>query len=263
MSGDVRRPVVLVPGACLGVGSCETSRPSCARSGTTSTRSRSPAWASAFILRTTGVDLETHITDVVNLLDYENLEDAVLVGHSYAGIAITGMADWRPERFNAAVYLDTSHDEPPHTRVRRSRRGRLPRPASAAGAGRRAQRTGMSLWEVPPGQASYPYHWHIVDEELIVVLDDGLSLRGPDGEWRPLAEGEVVVFPVGGDGGHQLRNGGESPARFLSISNSPAEGHDIVFYPDSDKVGVFAQNVYELFPRDRAVGYWEGETPPA
>ena len=83
------------------------------------------------------------------------------------------------------------------------------------------------------------------------------------GERRPLAEGEVVVFPVREDGGHQLSNGGESPARFLSISTSPAEGYDIVFYLDSDKVGVFAQNIYELFSRDRAVGYWEGETPPA
>jgi hypothetical protein len=55
-----------------------------------------------------GVDLETHVTDVVNLLDYENLEDAVLVGHSYAGIVITGVADRRPRRLNAAVYLDTS-----------------------------------------------------------------------------------------------------------------------------------------------------------
>jgi uncharacterized cupin superfamily protein len=120
------------------------------------------------------------------------------------------------------------------------RRARL---AQSAGT----QRIGMSLWEVPPGQASYPYHWHIVDQELIVVLDDALSLRAPDGKWRPLAEGEVVVFPVGEDGGHQLRNGGESPARFLSISTPPAEGYDIVFYPDSDKVGVFAQTSTSSF----------------
>jgi pimeloyl-ACP methyl ester carboxylesterase len=54
------------------------------------------------------VDLQTHVTDVVNLLDYEDLEDAVLVGHSYAGIVITGVADLRPGRLNALVYLDSS-----------------------------------------------------------------------------------------------------------------------------------------------------------
>src|SRR5262249_50571615 len=55
-----------------------------------------------------GVDLETHIADVVNLLDYNTLEDAVLVGHSYAGSVITAVADRRPQRLRAVVYLDTS-----------------------------------------------------------------------------------------------------------------------------------------------------------
>jgi pimeloyl-ACP methyl ester carboxylesterase len=53
------------------------------------------------------VDLDTHIADVVNLLDYEALTDVVLVGHSYAGVVVTGVADRRPERLNAVVYLDT------------------------------------------------------------------------------------------------------------------------------------------------------------
>lgn len=54
------------------------------------------------------VDLETHIADVVNLLDYEDLHDAVLVGHSYSGVVVTGVADRRFERLNAVVYLDCS-----------------------------------------------------------------------------------------------------------------------------------------------------------
>jgi pimeloyl-ACP methyl ester carboxylesterase len=54
------------------------------------------------------VDLETHISDVVNLLDFEELNDVVLVGHSYAGAVITGVADRVPERLDALVYLDTA-----------------------------------------------------------------------------------------------------------------------------------------------------------
>ena len=54
------------------------------------------------------IDLETHVTDVVDLIDYEDLQDAVLVGHSYAGTVVTAAADSKPERLNAVVYLDTS-----------------------------------------------------------------------------------------------------------------------------------------------------------
>ena len=39
------------------------------------------------------VDLETHITDVVNLIEFEDLRDIVLLGHSYAGVVVTGVAD--------------------------------------------------------------------------------------------------------------------------------------------------------------------------
>ncbi len=54
------------------------------------------------------VDLNTHINDVVNLLEYEDLDRVVLVGHSYAGIVITGVEDRSAPRLRACVYLDTS-----------------------------------------------------------------------------------------------------------------------------------------------------------
>ncbi|MBX6764251.1 MAG: alpha/beta hydrolase [Rubrobacteraceae bacterium] len=54
------------------------------------------------------VDLETHITDVVNLIEYEDLQDVVLLGHSYGGIVVTGAADRVPERISRLVYLDTA-----------------------------------------------------------------------------------------------------------------------------------------------------------
>src|SRR5438132_4781326 len=54
------------------------------------------------------VDLETHIQDVVNVLFYEDLRDVVLVGHSYGGMVITGVADRAPERLRQLVYLDAA-----------------------------------------------------------------------------------------------------------------------------------------------------------
>jgi pimeloyl-ACP methyl ester carboxylesterase len=53
------------------------------------------------------VDLETHVTDVVNLLEFEDLRDVVLLGHSYAGFPVTGAADRVPDRISRLVYLDT------------------------------------------------------------------------------------------------------------------------------------------------------------
>jgi pimeloyl-ACP methyl ester carboxylesterase len=53
------------------------------------------------------VDLDTHITDVTNLIAFENLHDVVLLGHSYGGIVVTGVADRISERVSQLVYLDT------------------------------------------------------------------------------------------------------------------------------------------------------------
>jgi pimeloyl-ACP methyl ester carboxylesterase len=52
------------------------------------------------------VGLDTHVTDVVALLDAEGASDVVLVGHSYAGQVVTGVADRRPEALRRRVYLD-------------------------------------------------------------------------------------------------------------------------------------------------------------
>ena len=52
------------------------------------------------------IDLNTHINDVVNTILYEDLHDIILMGHSYGGMVITGVADRVPERVDALVYLD-------------------------------------------------------------------------------------------------------------------------------------------------------------
>ena len=53
------------------------------------------------------VDLDCHIDDVVAVLHYEDLRDAILVGHSYGGAVITGAADRAPDRVAHRVYLDS------------------------------------------------------------------------------------------------------------------------------------------------------------
>jgi len=57
------------------------------------------------------VDLDTHITDIVKLLQFEDLRDVVLVGHSYGGMVITGIADRATDRIANLVYLDAAYPQ--------------------------------------------------------------------------------------------------------------------------------------------------------
>lgn len=52
------------------------------------------------------IGLNTHIDDVVNMILYEDLHDIILVGHSYGGMVISGVADRVPDRIRRLVYLD-------------------------------------------------------------------------------------------------------------------------------------------------------------
>jgi uncharacterized cupin superfamily protein len=127
------------------------------------------------------------------------------------------------------------------------------------------ERLGLSLWELPPGQAAYPYHHHLVDEELVLVLEGRPSLRAPEG-WRCLQQGEVVAFPRGEGGAHQIVNRTDAIVRFLALSTGGEP--DIVIYPDSGKLGAFERlpdggGVRALFRMADAVDYFEGEAPPA
>ena len=128
------------------------------------------------------------------------------------------------------------------------------------------ERLGASIWEIEPGEAAYPYHYHLAEEELLVVLMGRPSVRTNGGDWRELEPGEVLSFPLGAAGGHQLANWGEVTARFLAISTSGTP--DLTVYPDSGKLGACERlpdrnGLWEFFRLDDAVDYHDGERPPA
>ena len=138
--------------------------------------------------------------------------------------------------------------------------------ARRAGISRQAgaERLGLSLWEVLPGQAAYPYHAHLAEEELVIVLSGRPSLRTPEG-WRELEQGEVVSFPRGEQGAHQIVNRTDETLRFLAFSS--AGEPDVVLQPDSGKIGAFERRpdgggLRVWFRREDEVEYYEGESPP-
>jgi uncharacterized cupin superfamily protein len=148
-------------------------------------------------------------------------------------------------------------DEPREHPGFQARRARLSRQAGS-------ERLGVSLWELPPGEAAYPYHYHLAEEELLIVLDGEPSLRGPAG-WRDLRRGEVVSFLRGEDGGHQIVNRTGETVRFLAISTSGDP--DVVMYPDSGKLGAFERlpdggGLRAMFRMGDVVDYHDGERPP-
>jgi uncharacterized cupin superfamily protein len=123
---------------------------------------------------------------------------------------------------------------------------------------------GCSLWEVPPGEAAYPYHYHYGDEELLIVIGGRPTLRTPEG-MRQLEQGEVLRFPLGEEGAHQILNRTEETVTFLAVSSHGRP--DIVVYPDSNKLGVGERlphggGLRAFFHRELAVDYWDGERPP-
>ncbi|MCW2982695.1 MAG: cupin protein [Conexibacter sp.] len=127
-----------------------------------------------------------------------------------------------------------------------------------------AERIGLSQWLLPAGEVAYPYHFHLAEEEVLIVLEGALALRSPDG-WRRVARGEVVRFAPGEAGAHQLVNDGESEARFLVVSTHGQP--DVVIYPDEGKVGPTARQpdgggFTMYFKMDHAVGYDEGIARP-
>jgi uncharacterized cupin superfamily protein len=121
-----------------------------------------------------------------------------------------------------------------------------------------ASMLGATVYELAPGQKSFPYHYEYGTEEWLLVVAGRPTLRTPEGE-DGLEPGDVVAFREGPEGAHQLRNATEEPVRIVvfSTKQSPA----VAVYPDSDKLGIWIAGSEDsvIVRRDSAVDYWEGE----
>lgn len=94
---------------------------------------------------------------------------------------------------------------------------------------------GAAVWEFQPGQSQFVYHFHHASEELLLVLRGTPTVRMRDGD-HALGEGDVVSFPRGPEGGHQIRNDGADVARVLLVSTNA--NPDVSEYPDTGKIGI-------------------------
>jgi uncharacterized cupin superfamily protein len=122
-----------------------------------------------------------------------------------------------------------------------------------------AKDSGATLYELKPGEAVCPYHYEYGEEEWALVVEGTPSVRTPEGT-EQLEPYDLVFFPKGPEGAHQIRNDSDEPARILMWSTVVLPTASV--YPDSDKVGVWTGNWADdvMVRRESGVEYFDRET---
>ncbi len=125
---------------------------------------------------------------------------------------------------------------------------------------------GCNFLTVEPGKRAFPFHNHLANDELFVILEGSGTYRIGDREC-PVETGDLCAAPRGGpDTAHQIINTGDGPLKYLAIStrNDP----EIVEYPDSDKFaaigirpgpGFFDAHLRFIGRKENSMEYFEGE----
>ena len=112
----------------------------------------------------------------------------------------------------------------------------------------------FDIRKLEPGKFSFPYHFHLNAEELMLVISGELTLRTNQG-FEIVKQGQLMFFEIGESGVHQFYNHKNRPCVYLDIRTNM--GIDVTEYPDSGKVNILpAQHVYE---KSTQVSYNKGE----
>ena len=115
------------------------------------------------------VDLDMHITDIVKLLEYEDLRDVIIVGHSYGGMVITGVADRATDRVGHRVYLDAAYPK--------NGESLLEHAAASIGPTRQLGKVVDGVELVMPPEIMGPEMFGITDPVQIAWARDRLTLQ--------------------------------------------------------------------------------------
>jgi uncharacterized cupin superfamily protein len=115
-----------------------------------------------------------------------------------------------------------------------------------------------ALCEVAPGEAAGPYRYDWCREHWALVLAGAATLRHPGGQ-DVLAPGDIVCFPEGEAGAHQILNHADEPARLL-VCSAPRGGPSAGVFPDDDTyvLRVPGQEGYRFRLGDQLLDYWDG-----
>ena len=122
-----------------------------------------------------------------------------------------------------------------------------------------ASQLGASVYELPPGQAICPYHYELVEEEWLLVLEGRPSVRHPEGTDQ-LEPWDAVCFPTGKEGAHGVRNETDETVRVLMFSR--VEHPAVTSTPTATRSASTrpTRPTTLIVPRSSDVDYWHGET---
>jgi uncharacterized cupin superfamily protein len=109
-----------------------------------------------------------------------------------------------------------------------------------------AVRLAANLYELEQGAVVSPLHFHHANEELLFVLSGTPSLRRGPGDERTLAAGELVAFPAGPDGVHQIVNRAPEPARILIAATN--ELPEVAEQVESQQLAVITSSGLRMLP---------------
>jgi len=115
----------------------------------------------------------------------------------------------------------------------------------------------VSVYEIPPGKAAYPFHYHTKNEEVFFIIKGCGKLRTPEGE-QLVGEGDFMFFSANGDGAHKLINISETEP-LVYIDFDTKNDIDVAIYPDSNKIGIWGKDINRLYNMSSAVDYYENE----
>lgn len=115
----------------------------------------------------------------------------------------------------------------------------------------------VSIYEVPPGKSAVPYHYHLRNEEVFFIMSGTALLKTPEGE-KTVTVGDFLYFPNNESGAHKLTNTSQTEP-LVYADFDLLHDLEVVFYPDSDKTGIFGMGRKMLFPVSKQVGYYDGE----
>jgi uncharacterized cupin superfamily protein len=139
------------------------------------------------------------------------------------------------------------------SRVRDGNRFRRTMLGQAVGA----KLTGLSMYELPPGERAWTYHYELNREEWVIVVAGEVVVRTPAGD-RTMREGDIACFPPGEAGAHQVRNESDAPARFAMPSSWAGNGY-VAIRPDSNTALIVGPDYRRIVPLDEDLGYWDRE----
>lgn len=116
----------------------------------------------------------------------------------------------------------------------------------------------VAIYEIPPQKANYPYHYHLKNEEVFYIISGSGVLETPDGV-RNISAGDIVVCPPSDKGAHKIINNSLTE-KLVYLDFDTVNSPEVVFYPNSDKVGVIVNGKSSTFFKSNTnVDYYEGE----